>query len=427
MKFYIALIFFAGILIAQEGKKVETIAVNETFLPLITTQDSLQSIEYLKRDIDFIINRNSYANTQYSIAVYSLDRREYLYTKNEERGLTPASLTKLFTTFTSLSNMGDSSFVRTSIFCLDDNINDGEINSDLFIQGHGDALFDVGDLDTLFKLIKNKGISKIDGNILIDQSFFDNINDRKAYSGDRDRVQNLAPITPFSVSRRPSLRASKYIRNVLTKNSISFPGEISTCELPDFADNIEIKLLAEFRRPLVDLIKITNKRSDNFVAEHLFKMNGAINNFSDIDAYSSQDLLLKTTSDFHIDFNDCVLNDGSGLSRRNKLTAKSIVDLLIKVDMLPYAPNYRSSLAIAGYDGTLKGRLKGTLAEKNLIGKTGTLRDASGLAGYVNTLDGERLAFAIIFNGNSGVRYYKQLEDELVQNLAGFFYFNVAN
>jgi D-alanyl-D-alanine carboxypeptidase/D-alanyl-D-alanine-endopeptidase (penicillin-binding protein 4) len=63
-----------------------------------------------------------------------------------------------------------------------------------------------------------------------------------------------------------------------------------------------------------------------------------------------------------------------------------------------YAEAFRAALPIAGVDGTLRNRLKNTLAENNLRAKTGSLSSAASLAGYVTTAAGEKLAFSIMVN-----------------------------
>ena len=93
-----------------------------------------------------------------------------------------------------------------------------------------------------------------------------------------------------------------------------------------------------------------------------------------------------------------VLDDGSGLSRSDMITAESTVQLLQFMDKHRYASVFRDALPIAGVDGTLRNRLKGTPAENNLRAKTGSLSSAASLAGYVTTAGGEKLAFAIMVN-----------------------------
>jgi D-alanyl-D-alanine carboxypeptidase/D-alanyl-D-alanine-endopeptidase (penicillin-binding protein 4) len=66
------------------------------------------------------------------------------------------------------------------------------------------------------------------------------------------------------------------------------------------------------------------------------------------------------------------------------------------------AAAFRDSLPIAGKDGTLEKRLRGTGAEGRVFAKTGTLSLANALAGYAQTERGDRLAFAVIVNNHAG-------------------------
>ena len=93
-----------------------------------------------------------------------------------------------------------------------------------------------------------------------------------------------------------------------------------------------------------------------------------------------------------------VLDDGSGLSRNDMITAEASVQLLMFMSKHRYAGVFRDALPIAGVDGTLRNRLKGTPAENNLRAKTGSLSSASSLSGYVTTAGGEKLAFSIMVN-----------------------------
>ena len=91
--------------------------------------------------------------------------------------------------------------------------------------------------------------------------------------------------------------------------------------------------------------------------------------------------------------------DGSGLSRYNYLTAEALVSVLMHVDRDEGMRGpFEESLAIAGRDGTLAGRMKGTAAEGNARAKSGTLANVRSLAGYVTSADGEPLVFAIVAN-----------------------------
>jgi serine-type D-Ala-D-Ala carboxypeptidase/endopeptidase (penicillin-binding protein 4) len=92
------------------------------------------------------------------------------------------------------------------------------------------------------------------------------------------------------------------------------------------------------------------------------------------------------------------LNDGSGLSRDDMVTAESTVQLLTFMSRHRFADVFRDALPIAGVDGTLRNRFKGTVAENNIRAKTGSLSSAASLGGYMTTAAGEKLAFTIMVN-----------------------------
>lgn len=93
------------------------------------------------------------------------------------------------------------------------------------------------------------------------------------------------------------------------------------------------------------------------------------------------------------------VSDGSGLSRTNLLSAGLVLRVLRTMALDPrHAEPFGATLPVAGRDGTLASRLKGTRAESHVRAKTGTLRGVRALSGYTTTADGERLVFSIIAN-----------------------------
>jgi D-alanyl-D-alanine carboxypeptidase/D-alanyl-D-alanine-endopeptidase (penicillin-binding protein 4) len=93
-----------------------------------------------------------------------------------------------------------------------------------------------------------------------------------------------------------------------------------------------------------------------------------------------------------------VLDDGSGLSRNDMITAEASIQLLTFMSKHRYATVFRDALPIGGVDGTLRNRFKSTPAENNVRAKTGSLSSASSLGGYLTTAAGEKLAFTIMVN-----------------------------
>jgi D-alanyl-D-alanine carboxypeptidase/D-alanyl-D-alanine-endopeptidase (penicillin-binding protein 4) len=113
------------------------------------------------------------------------------------------------------------------------------------------------------------------------------------------------------------------------------------------------------------------------------------------------------------------LEDGSGLSRTDMVTPHGMVDLLVAMDRHPHRAAYLASLPIAGVDGTLAGRMRGTPAEGRVRAKTGTLAQTNALAGYATTPQGDRLAFAIVLNHHTAATSGVGAIDEIVNAIVG--------
>lgn len=95
---------------------------------------------------------------------------------------------------------------------------------------------------------------------------------------------------------------------------------------------------------------------------------------------------------------EVLLDDGSGLSRSTLTTPAAVVRLLGAMDRHPSREAFLDALPVAGIDGTLRNRLRGTAAAGNLRAKTGSLRYVNTLSGYVTNAAGHRLAFSLMIN-----------------------------
>ncbi|MCX6376426.1 MAG: D-alanyl-D-alanine carboxypeptidase/D-alanyl-D-alanine-endopeptidase, partial [Armatimonadetes bacterium] len=92
------------------------------------------------------------------------------------------------------------------------------------------------------------------------------------------------------------------------------------------------------------------------------------------------------------------INDGSGLCRSDYVSPKNLVAILTYMYRHNDSKAYIDSLPIAGVDGTLRSRMKGTAAERNVHAKTGYIARVSTISGYVTTKSGEPLVFSIMMN-----------------------------
>jgi len=121
-----------------------------------------------------------------------------------------------------------------------------------------------------------------------------------------------------------------------------------------------------------------------------------------------------------VDVESIVQHDASGLSRHNLITPNASMMVYKYMDSSPTADVWKNSLTIGGVDGTLRRRFKGTSAESNVRGKTGTIDQVSALTGYVTSKAGERFVFSILTNNlpSSGLRV--STIDEIVLLISNF-------
>lgn len=151
--------------------------------------------------------------------------------------------------------------------------------------------------------------------------------------------------------------------------------------------------------PLAVWVRTTNKISSNLFAELLLRHLGKARGPADKDADAAG---CEVVADFMNRIGapaaELKIRDGSGLSRLDNVTPTALTTLLRYMRKHPTWDIFYDSLPIAGKDGTLRGRMKGTRAADNLRAKTGTLDDVSALAGYVAAADGRLLVFSFVSN-----------------------------
>lgn len=152
------------------------------------------------------------------------------------------------------------------------------------------------------------------------------------------------------------------------------------------------------------ILKRLNKLSSNFVAETLLKTMGAEGRGAPGSFAKGIDVVEDFLSrEVGIPRGTYVMKNGSGLNDANRFSAAQLDRILrYMYDRFPLAPEYLSSLGIAGKDGTLRYRFDGTDAVGRLRAKTGTLENVSALSGYVQAAGGEKFIFSMMVNDYPG-------------------------
>lgn len=225
--------------------------------------------------------------------------------------------------------------------------------------------------------------------------------------GDKQQ-RTLAIRNPFSYAR-------VLIENALQKNHINHSGTITSHTA---ASNMTV--LAQHQSPpLSIMLREMLKKSDNLTTDSLLKKMGQLY-FKEPGSWQNGLAALKNIlAPTRINFKECLINDGAGMSRYNLITPAQFVTLL------NFA--YRDSniinslwpaLPIAGQDGTLAGRMQPAAAGGRVHAKTGTMTGISALAGYINTKHHGMLSFAIMVNGYVGKDHpFKYLQDRICEYL----------
>lgn len=185
------------------------------------------------------------------------------------------------------------------------------------------------------------------------------------------------------------------------------------------------EVVAQYSEALGELIKKVQKDSNNLHAQLLLLMMGAEadQNPSDSEkgwprAETTEESGRRVVYEFllsaGVGTNEVRITEGAGLSRENYLSPSAVVQLLRYMDQNRWAKAWREALPEAGEEGTLKNRMKGGRAERNIRAKTGTLRNVSACSGYGTNAAGERVAFSILVNGYPGTSADANLEIDTI-------------
>jgi len=165
--------------------------------------------------------------------------------------------------------------------------------------------------------------------------------------------------------------------------------------------------------PLGESLKVINKRSQNLHAEMLLRevsfVRRGIGSFE-----GGLEELESFLLEAGLQSGEFICKDASGLSRHNLVSPAATVELLKYMWASPHRDLYRSSLAVAGADGTLDWRFSRTPARRRIRAKTGTLSNVSALSGYARSADGVDLAFSIFANNATApASYIRRLIDQI--------------
>ncbi len=237
----------------------------------------------------------------------------------------------------------------------------------------------------------------------------------RATDDDQAEEPSEPPTVKIEHTAAPAEHAVSELVRLLEERGIEVDGTSAVRE-PDRP--LVGRLAAVSSPPVGDLLRFAVQRSDNQMADALFRAVGRLR--TGVGSFASGEAALRQVlASLGIDHAGAVFADGSGLSRDDRVTARMLVEVDRAMLASRYASIWTSLMAEMGRSGTLAKRLRGTVADGRFRGKTGTLRDVSALTGTVRGDGPRRYHLAVIANADGQARWLaRTFADELIVLLA---------
>jgi serine-type D-Ala-D-Ala carboxypeptidase/endopeptidase (penicillin-binding protein 4) len=382
----------------------------------------------LRHEIDSLTSQPEFRNAQWGVLVVNPRTADTLYSKNAGKLFMPASNMKIVTSAAALTLLGPDYRYRTT-FLTDGPVRDSLLDGNLLVIGRGDPT--VSDrmrgtattvMDALADSLRAHRIRQISGSLArVGNAFPDSIygygwewDDLGEYYGAGvDELIFNEGMSPTKLrpppdtardslysgpARNPAKAYLDALHDALLRKSIRVDGTVRDSVLPTpFKMDTLFVLVSP---PLREILPALMKPSQNQIAEILLRTigleRGGLGTADSARKIVGQQLLA-----WGVQPDGFVIRDGSGLSDQDLLTPETIVRVLDRIQRDTAFATFYNSMPIAGVDGTIDTRMKGTPAEGNVHAKTGTLAKARSLSGYVTTADGERLIFSILANNTT--------------------------
>jgi len=329
--------------------------------------------------------------------VVDLQTGQLLFARHPDLPLAPASNEKLTVSFTALHELGATYRFRTEIFGRGYQ-EESVWHGDVFLKGFGDPTLTSLQVERLATQIADLGISRIDGRVYGDESWFDAQRTAPGWKASY-YINECPPLSALIVdrgwydhhtARQPALAAAGELKLLLRKHGVA-SGTVGLGRAPEDA-----YALAQVESdPLPAVVAEMDHESDNFIAEMLLKEVGAETGDAGTTAAGAT-VVRRDLVAAGVPLAGVRITDGSGLSLDDRLTARALAALLVAVwDDVDLRNPFWASLPIAGINGTLDKRLRKPPARGAVRAKTGTTDRASALSGYVRNQYG----FAVLQNG----------------------------
>ena len=338
-----------------------------------------------------VISRTSTA------VVVELPSGQVVFAHNAGASLEPASNEKLGVTFAALQELGASYRFPTSV--LGEGHRSGSTwEGRLVLKGSGDPSLTSHGLRRLVNILWREGIRRVTGDVVGDASVFDANRVAPGWLASFSGTES-PPLSGLVVDRAarngrlvasPALAAAATFDRLLRARGIEARSAIVGEAAPGSPP-----LATIYSDPLSQIIEFMDHYSDNFTAEMVLKALGA-HVFGRGTTAGGASVVRRELGAAGVPLEGVRIVDGSGLSRRDRVTGQELASILVHIWNNPAIRMVVwNALPVAGQIGTLEYRLPDDPNRGLLRGKTGTTDIASALSGYV----GEHYAFVTIENG----------------------------
>jgi len=409
-----------------------------------------------------------------SVVVKEMGAKDALLSLNADKAMNPASVIKLVTTYAGLELLGPAYAWRTAVLIAGD-MHHGTLTGDLVLKGSGDPKLSVERFWLLLRQLRERGLTTINGDLILDRSFFESPpHDPARFDGELLSPYNVGPdpvlvnfktvrfhfapaIDDKSVSISPDVRPAqldivnrvklidgpcgewrdRVVTDIQmptpTRLKVSFTGNYSrrcgektwNLSLLDHARFVggvfaglwrdvggtwngavkiaptpaNARLIATLESPpLADAIRDINKFSNNVMARQLFLTLSAELNKQPGSQSDSTQIIRDWLAKKNIPATELILENGSGLSRSERISAATLAQMLEAAWRSSVMPEFMSSLSLTGVDGTMRRRNKTDSIAGQAHIKTGSLNDARAMAGYVLDATGRRWIVVMMIN-----------------------------
>lgn len=379
----------------------------------------------LRRLVDSLTGQQQFRAGHWGVLIVNPRTGDTLYSKNAGKLFMPASNMKIITSAAALTLLGPDYTYRTT-FLTDGPVRDSLLDGDLLVIGRGDPT--ISDnmrglattvMDGLADSVRAHGIRQITGRLArVGNAFPDStrgygwewddlgeyygagvdeliVNEGMAPTALRPPPDTARDSAYSGPAKEPATAYLNALNDALIRKGITLDAGVLDSILPT---PMTMDTLFTFvSLPLRNIIPALMKPSQNQIAEILLKTIGLERGGMGT-ADSARTIVGQQLLSWGVQPDGFVIRDGSGLSRHDLLTPETIVRVLDRMQQDTAFAVFYNAMPIAGVDGTLKDRMKGTPAEGNVRAKTGSISNARSLSGYVTTADGERLIFSILAN-----------------------------